>query len=134
MPHIERKKLQIKANVRIWLCIVFYFPLFSGTASCVRTADTVMCHSGLAQPCYLLKGRHCLGLIFNTMEPQGPIRPYSIGAISRLTRPGLKFLPNFLKSYVEWIASSLTARICSIGLTPGLNPTNNKFLEFGSNF
>ena len=23
----------------------------------------VMCHSGLVQPCYLLKGGHCLGLI-----------------------------------------------------------------------
>ena len=42
--------------------VVFLLSAFR-IASCVRTADTVMCHSGLAQPCYLLKGRHCFGLM-----------------------------------------------------------------------
>ena len=41
-------------------CYSSYLPS-SGIASCVRTVHTVMCHSGLAQPCYSLKGGHCLG-------------------------------------------------------------------------
>ena len=43
---------------------IFLLFIFLWNCLLVRTVDTVMCHSRLAQPCYLLKGGHCLGLIF----------------------------------------------------------------------
>ena len=60
----------------------------SGIASYVGTKYTVMCHSGLAQPCYLLEGRHCLGLMGNTGTETS-----ASGGIQVLTATAIEALP-----------------------------------------
>ena len=52
-------KIESGFNLNVSSVLLSYLPS-SGIASCI---DTVMYHSGLAQPCNSLEGGHCLGFV-----------------------------------------------------------------------